>query len=398
MADKPANMRGPRDTRPDHTQPDAPEAPSRDSSHPFQPSSNSPSPSTTREPPAPHSLATRIQSSAAGLARSALQGPGPAPDVAQTLASATNGKTAGPSSSIARTGSDSVVSDDISASARGVAAGTRGEAPSSRGGEASFRSTTGSTPQGGFMLPGLSAEDFVGSYANTNTDTDTYTELEIGPDLQGRTGRWKGKQRAQDPVQREYTSAWERAQHEREHGAADGAAVVSLLADTSFDPAFGHGDPGMDEAEVDTDPAAAPPPLTPAEVRMLESFRREIGLASGDAAHMHPQQQQQHFTSMSLVPDIDTFLQQNDPAAYTHAEATAASADSLRDTLVAYLPGAADWVGVQERYHDEVWGYLRPALEAAKAEIEEKEKDGLDGDQDGPAVRRLKMILKHMRA
>jgi hypothetical protein len=72
---------------------------------------------------------------------------------------------------------------------------------------------------------------------------------------------------------------------------------------------------------------------------------------------------------------------------------------TLRDSVLEYLPGAEDWVTVHERYHDDVWGYLRPALEAAKAEIEERGLEIQEGDEnDGPAVRRLKMILKHMRA
>ena len=67
---------------------------------------------------------------------------------------------------------------------------------------------------------------------------------------------------------------------------------------------------------------------------------------------------------------------------------------------MAELPGSNEWVEVQARYHDEVWGYLRPALEAAKTEIEEKKDgdaaEGQGHDGDGPAVRRLKMILRHM--
>jgi hypothetical protein len=91
---------------------------------------------------------------------------------------------------------------------------------------------------------------------------------------------------------------------------------------------------------------------------------------------------------MSLIPDIDTFIAQD----------SSTSDLGLRDSVLERLPGAGDWVGVQERYHDEVWGYLRPALEAAKTEME----GGGDGDGDGegregPAVRRLRMILKHMK-
>lgn len=69
--------------------------------------------------------------------------------------------------------------------------------------------------------------------------------------------------------------------------------------------------------------------------------------------------------------------------------------------MLTSLPGAEDWVAVEERYHDEVWGFLRPTLEAAKQEIEsgggEASRQGPDGSAvDGPAVARLKMVLRHM--
>lgn len=92
-------------------------------------------------------------------------------------------------------------------------------------------------------------------------------------------------------------------------------------------------------------------------------------------------------TGASLVPDIDSFLSQEGRAG-TGMEATA-----LRDAVLTRLPGASDWVGVQERYHDEVWGFLQPVLEAAREEIE----NGEGGAVEGPAVRRLKMVLMHMK-
>jgi len=64
----------------------------------------------------------------------------------------------------------------------------------------------------------------------------------------------------------------------------------------------------------------------------------------------------------------------------------------LRDEVLGSLPGARDWVCVQERYHDEVWGFLEPVLEAARTEMEGQER----GSREGPAVRRLRMILGHM--
>lgn len=91
------------------------------------------------------------------------------------------------------------------------------------------------------------------------------------------------------------------------------------------------------------------------------------------------------------MPDIDTFLSQG----YNEGLGQGldqAQGQRLRDEVLVQLPGAGDWVGVQERYHEEVWGFLGPVLEAARKEVEQ----GLGQDGEGPAVRRLRMILGHM--
>lgn len=133
-------------------------------------------------------------------------------------------------------------------------------------------------------------------------------------------------------------------------------------------------------------------------MRILESFRREIGVDSSPAPTSSGSgtilpQGPVALSGISLVPDIDAFLNEHDPSSVS-------SSSSLRDKVLSELPGSNEWVGVQDRYHDEVWGYLRPALEAAREEIEESkgedESHGLGGHEDGPAVRRLRMILTHM--
>lgn len=391
MPDDPENMRGTRDST---------RRPNPDETATTTPITNTTAPSKpalTSDNGTP-SLASRIQSSAAGLARSAMQGAGSSSDAARTLAGAMQGKAAGPSALVSP-GSGGLVSRDIGARGSGAGAGAGYSGPSAE----SFRSENSSERTGGFEIPALSEEAFqrLGAYTDEmgvqgdGERGNAYHDTSLS-DLQGETGNWKGKQRAHDPMQLDYTSAWERADHPGsqvhtyEAQASDGAAVVSLLKDTSFDPDFGGPE------DLDLDMAATPPPLTAEEIKMLDSFRRQIG----DSTDPNIQHQQPGLSSLSLVPDIDTFLQQNDPSAFTQTTGSgAASAMSLRDSVLEYLPGAEDWVTVHERYHDEVWGYLRPALEAAKAEIEEKKTEGQEEDEnDGPAVRRLKMILKHMKA
>lgn len=148
----------------------------------------------------------------------------------------------------------------------------------------------------------------------------------------------------------------------------DGAAVISLLTAPSAEE-----DPST-IPETDLDPA--PLPLSASEREALDSFL---------------QSNTPRLTTASLVPDIDTFLSQG----YNEGLGQGldqAQGQRLRDEVLAQLPGAGDWVGVQERYHEEVWGFLGPVLEAARKEVEQ----GLGQDGEGPAVRRLRMILGHM--
>ncbi|KAH8692167.1 hypothetical protein BGW36DRAFT_363174 [Talaromyces proteolyticus] len=169
--------------------------------------------------------------------------------------------------------------------------------------------------------------------------------------------------------------------HVNEH---DGAEVVALLADPSFD-AEGSADV---YSGYDDDDAVAP--LTADEIKILDSFRRQSGIPSNTGT-TGGAQNLPVITAHSLIPDIDSFLASDNSSNRTDT--------SLRDAVLRGLPGAEDWMAVNDRYQDEVWGYLRPALEAAGREIEEKKNVAEEGGKvaDGPAVRRLKMILRHMQ-
>lgn len=155
----------------------------------------------------------------------------------------------------------------------------------------------------------------------------------------------------------------------------DGAAVVSLLADPSFQPEFL---PSADDPVED-----AAPLLTAVELRIIDSFRRPSSMPLAESQPLP-------LTSYSLIPGIDGFLAQEAVAGITASVNTTA----LRDKVLSCLPGAVDWLAVEESYCDEVWGYLQPALKAASEEL--MEKPHRTGGEDGPAVRRLKMILTHM--
>ncbi|CAI7575274.1 unnamed protein product [Penicillium viridicatum] len=450
--------------------------------------SNKPPPTSAPSAPSTPSLASRIQTSATGLAKSAFQ---PSSDLANTLASTTSSKPAGPSSL-----PNTQTSRDLPANL------TPHGAPSSGSGSAhaaqSFREhDTYASTTGGFAVPALTEDEFqgngndiygydgIGRSDNTNADqlrantTTTTASTTADPntiqsqDLQTPSSTWKGKARAHDPTQHQFETVWQRQWHDQTPHttvpATDGAAVVSLLSDITFDPNFE--DPTtIPDTEIDI--AAAPAPLSVAEREMLDSFRRGLGLdVEGDKER--ERERDARLTGASLIPDIDglgaesgigsgsgtgtgegnamamatgsgsgsgfiptsirdavlrdipggsewvgaqetdidVFLSQRVGAGSgsgsgigegnampTGAGYTSTSnSTSLRDAVLANLPGAGDWIGVQERYHDEVWGFLQPVLEEARAEIEEKGVEGLGHGEDGPAVRRLKMILMHMK-
>ncbi|KOS47711.1 hypothetical protein ACN38_g1354 [Penicillium nordicum] len=474
-------------------------APSPSASTSFTPSNKPPS---TSAPPAP-SLVSRIQTSATGLAKSAFQ---PSPDLANTLASSTSSKPAGPSSSLPST----QTSRDLSANTtpHGAPGSGSGSGSGSAYAAQSFREhdTHTSTP-GGFVLPALTEDEFQGNThaygydgigiadnteahqlrANTTTTTRTADQnTDQSQDLQTPSSTWKGKARAHDPTQHQLETVWQRQWHEQTPQtttvpATDGAAVVSLLSDITFDPNFE--DPTtVPDTEIDI--AAAPAPLSAAEREMLDSFRRGLGLDV--EGNKEREKKDARLTGASLIPDIDVFLSQGlgaesgigsgigsgagtgtgernamamatdsrsgsgfiptsirdavlrnipggtdwigaqdtdidvllsqgvgvgagsgsgigagigkgNTTAMGPTSTSTSTSTSLRDAVLANLPGAGDWIGVQERYHDEVWGFLQPVLEDARAEIEEKGAEGLGAGEDGPAVRRLKMILMHMK-
>ncbi|KAJ5719935.1 hypothetical protein N7493_006813 [Penicillium malachiteum] len=428
MSDTTENMRGTRNT---NTRTDTPNSnppanapisapPSQLDSIPISPSNQNPSiPLDSNLNPAPTSaqpsLAQRVQNSATGLARSAFSAQNPHSGAAHVLSGSINGKAGSGPASEPSAGTGYLASQE----ARGPGSSALGQASTGAPHEG-FRNTADDAcgdgiVQGGFSIPALSAEQFQNEYGYEDVlaQAHEFTDLNTGTgprssaeSLQSSgAGKWKGKQRAQDPIQGEYTTAWQRASTKTgvetlsNTTDTDGAAVVSLLSDRSFDASFGtDANPDLD---VDLDFDAAPSPLTTEEIKLLESFRREIAQEekSGNIPSIQPVSSTPQLSSLSLVPDIDTFLQQNDPAGYTQSHGIKSSGrdTSLRDDVLANLPGAEDWVSVHERYHDEVWGYLRPALEAAKTEMEENKQDEED-HEDGPAVRRLKMILKHMKA
>ncbi|KAL3465267.1 hypothetical protein BJX64DRAFT_252709 [Aspergillus heterothallicus] len=305
------------------------------------------------------SLASRIQNSASGLARNAFLSV-PGADTTQLLS---DGSKAAPFSS----SSSALAAADHYKETSGPASSSSRD-QSSQGQAETFRSSSTTQP-GGFELPELTENEFQSAYGG---------EFE---EALNDTSKGKGKGREKSTASSTANSYLEPTPTLI---STDGNAVVSLLADTNFDPAF---PPTADEPLDYVETEFGLPKLTPDEIKMIESFRRQL------PPELQSQQSpvsSSRLSSLSLVPDIGSFLDTL-PA----SNSGTSHATSLRDEVLTSLPGAADWISVENKYHDEVWGYLQPTLEAAAKEIESSK--GSASTEDGPAVRRLKMILSHMQ-
>ncbi|OJJ46129.1 hypothetical protein ASPZODRAFT_2060327 [Penicilliopsis zonata CBS 506.65] len=169
----------------------------------------------------------------------------------------------------------------------------------------------------------------------------------------------QGEQKDYLPGQKAHLPQWK---------GNDGEEVLSLLSSQEYHSVHDY------EPMEDLQP---PPPLSEMEMQIIQSFRLSEGGAQTSLQDLSS------ISSISLIPGIDSI----DP------DPTDSQDLSLRDRVLDNLPGAQDWIGVQEGYHDAVWGYLRPVLENAAAELTDRPHNN-----DTPAVKRVQSILGYMRA
>ncbi|RAH65568.1 uncharacterized protein BO66DRAFT_209130 [Aspergillus aculeatinus CBS 121060] len=327
------------------------------------------------------SLASRIQDSASGLAKNVFStSRQPSAETAQLLAGSGKASSASSSSQSALSAAQQYHETTGLNSSRiaDPAPTTQFEA---------FRSSS-TTHAGGFELPSLTEDEFQRTYGeeSLNGSNGMYlaASAPAAADLSTvDTGKGKGRWTPSHHAAGEGGLSQDKQGGQASALPSDGAAIVSLLSDLTFDPNF---PPSANEpAEVIETELSAPAQLTPTEIQALESFRRVLPTSTINTHTTN------HVNPHSLVPDISSFLESVPSAANTDAV-------TLRDAVMTGIPGAAAWLGVEERYHDEVWGYLQPTLEAAAQELQSRDRGGSDGQEaDGPAVRRLRMILKHMQ-
>lgn len=91
------------------------------------------------------------------------------------------------------------------------------------------------------------------------------------------------------------------------------------------------------------------------------------------------------FTDQTSFPQTDTPADES----YMHF--------GIRDPLTARQMWREQWEGVLTRYTDEVWGGLLPLVKEARKEVEDMRNSEGSETQEPKALRRLGMILGHLR-
>lgn len=297
------------------------------------------------------SMMNRVQSSASGLLRNALAGTG-GNDLNADLSNSLSSTGKASSSQTSRTASSATESSHLTSNAPAV----------SRDGEQNLRSES--------FRSGLTTQE-------DGLDNNQLGETH-GDDLLYDLSNTKGKgtssgeqttsQQPDIPLNTKdlstFNTAWTAPTSQ-----PDGSDVVALLSSPTFQPDTIPSPIEQEEQEQ--------PTLTPSELELIDSFRRHPSMPATSTLHTpNP------INPLSLIPDISSAEQQTESHLQT-------------------LPGISDWIDLDKNYHAEVWGYLRPHIRAAMDEIEERssrgKEEGGGETKDGPAVRRLQMILRHMR-
>ena len=149
----------------------------------------------------------------------------------------------------------------------------------------------------------------------------------------------------------------------------DGAAVVALL----LDPTFAADEEPRNTLALETDGTEGQ------KKKRTQSRKREESI---DVLHTS--------NSISLIPDFG-------PPPTLFPVSLAMQRDNYRNQ--GYLepePGdVQSWIDILDRYHDEVWGDMLPLVQESRQELKmaNENKTCL---QSGPAIQRLKMILRHL--
>ncbi|MCJ1370344.1 hypothetical protein MMC20_001557 [Loxospora ochrophaea] len=170
----------------------------------------------------------------------------------------------------------------------------------------------------------------------------------------------------------------------------DGAAVVALLSDPTFSP---EGDP-TDETPIDSNYPEDLFRLSSTETQFLRHLKTLLpdSLSYNVPAPSNPS---------NLVPDF-TGTNENVTRHITSIQsATMPHADeSYLYTTKPSLTRSFDidpWLRVLTNYQDDVWGDMLPLVKEARKEVLRAKEEGESTVQDSIAVRRLSMIIGHLK-
>ena len=151
---------------------------------------------------------------------------------------------------------------------------------------------------------------------------------------------------------------------------SDGAAVVALLSDPAF--------------TVDEEPSSTLDSETDgAEGRDRKGLRTGKRLAES-IGFLHPS------SPLDLVPDFG--------ARWDLSHALPATQRGIHESRHFLEPRSSEtqpWIDIRGRYHDEVWAEILPLVQEAREELEavNEKQTAL---KEGPAIRRLTMVLQHL--
>lgn len=334
------------------------------------------------------SLSDRIQSSASGLLQSTFSNSSSHRDIPSSLSTSISGDKAGPSGGLAT----------LAASSASSSQSVSGSLPSST------KHTSSGAEAGGSSSPSFeSFRSTNASYTDLNRDRDReWREFENPADTSSfiltdnnlADTKGKGKERVDSSISEttqsdvpipegslpttslkpDLPSTW----HSNHPPAtattlsSDGHAVSALLSDPSFDPqTFSPLPSPSASAEPDLSFLSSSPQHSSQQFHSSPTSSSSSSSAPPQKAAPHP---------LDLIPDIPTLL--------------TADIDSWTE-----IPGVAEWLEVDGEYMEGVWGYLKPYVQAAKDEVKGKETDhGVEDDAEGPAVKRLGLVLGHLRA
>lgn len=176
----------------------------------------------------------------------------------------------------------------------------------------------------------------------------------------------------------------------------DGAEVSALLSDPSFQPDLFPSEEDINNAEgadwnlqSNQDPTSNQfiydTQLSPEDADLARRFNEVVLRAIPDhISSTNP------ISPNALIPDAETYLP------HLGAGSSSASTASRVEKLGAQVPDLRPWLDMLDTYNDEVWGFkeIGTLIREVKKEIEQDASQGMiDGNEEGPALRRLRMIL-----